>query len=86
MKARELLADLVAINTVSHLPNVDLIDYIARYLAHHGVGSTIVPSPDGQKASLYATIGPSAPGGIILSDIPMWFRPRPTDGARRRSR
>lgn len=67
MKTRELLADLVAFNTVSHLSNVDLIDYIARYLAHHGVGSTIVPSPDGQKASLYATIGPSAPSGIILS-------------------
>ncbi|WP_164139832.1 M20/M25/M40 family metallo-hydrolase, partial [Stenotrophomonas maltophilia] len=41
--------------------------FIKDYLASHGVASRLVPSPDGTKANLYATIGPEVAGGVVLS-------------------
>lgn len=64
---KEMLAKLVSFNTESQRSNLDLIHFCRDYLAGHGVESTLVPSPDGQKANLYATIGPSADGGVVLS-------------------
>ena len=64
---REILADLVGFDTTSARSNLALIEHVRAYLASHGVTAEIFPSPDGGKASLWATIGPSAPGGIILS-------------------
>lgn len=62
----ELLARLVAFDTVSAKPNRELIDWIAGYLAAFGVAAEIVPGPDG-KASLHAVIGPRVDGGVVLS-------------------
>ena len=64
--AKDLLAKLVGFDTTSAKPNLDLIAFVQDYLAGHGIASTLVPSDDGGKASLYATIG-SGPGGIGLS-------------------
>ena len=64
---REILADLVGFDTTSARSNLALIEHVRAYLASHGVTAEIFPSPDGEKASLWATIGPCAPGGIILS-------------------
>jgi len=64
---REMLAKLVSFNTESQRSNLELIDFCRDYLASHGVESTLVPSPDGQKANLYATIGPKVDGGVVLS-------------------
>jgi acetylornithine deacetylase len=64
---KEMLAKLVSFNTESERSNLDLIHFCRDYLASHGVESTLVPSPDGQKANLYATIGPKADGGVVLS-------------------
>ena len=64
---RELLDTLVAFDTVSAKTNIPLIDFVKAYLAGHGVASELVPSPDGQKASLFATIGPSDRPGVGLS-------------------
>ncbi|WP_336802126.1 acetylornithine deacetylase [Kaistia sp. MMO-174] len=64
---REILADLVGFDTTSARSNLALIDYARAYLAGHGVTAEIFPSDDGTKASLWATIGPAGPGGIILS-------------------
>ena len=63
----EMLGRLVAFPTVSSDSNLDLIHYVRDYLAGFGVTSTLVPSPDGRKANLYATVGPIEPGGIVLS-------------------
>jgi acetylornithine deacetylase len=65
--AREMLAKLVAFPTVSRDSNLALIDFARGYLAGHGVESRVVPNPEGTKASLYALVGPSEPGGVVLS-------------------
>jgi acetylornithine deacetylase len=65
--AKDLLARLVAFDTTSHKSNLPLIRFVEDYLRQHGVESTLVPTPDGQKASLFATIGPTGVGGVALS-------------------
>lgn len=66
-RARTLLQDLVGFNTISHLSNLELIEYIERYFADLGVATERVYNEDGQKANLFATIGPETDGGLILS-------------------
>jgi acetylornithine deacetylase len=63
----EMLKRLVAFDTTSRNSNLDLIKYIQSYLDEHGVRSTLVPNAEGTKANLFATIGPEAEGGIVLS-------------------
>lgn len=63
----ELLARLVAFDTTSHKSNLGIVTFIEDYLASHGVAATRVPTLDGQKSSLYATIGPSGVPGVGLS-------------------
>lgn len=63
----EMLARLVAFPTVSRDSNLDLVAFVRDYLAAHGVVARILPSPDGTKANLWASIGPAVPGGIVLS-------------------
>ncbi|HWE16292.1 MAG TPA: acetylornithine deacetylase [Hyphomicrobiaceae bacterium] len=65
--AKDLLARLVAFDTTSHKSNLPIIRFVEDYLRRHGVESTLVPTPDGEKASLFATIGPTGVGGIALS-------------------
>jgi acetylornithine deacetylase len=65
--AEELLARLVAFPTVSRDSNLELIEFVRDYLAGHGVESRIVPDETGRKANLYAQVGPSVPGGVVLS-------------------
>lgn len=64
---KELLARLVAFDTTSHKSNLELIAFVEDYLAGHGLRSDLVLTPDGQKASLFATIGPAGVAGIGLS-------------------
>jgi acetylornithine deacetylase len=63
----QMLERLVAFPTISSASNLDLMHFVRDWLAGHGVAATLVPSPDGMKANLYATIGPNVPGGIVLS-------------------
>ncbi len=65
--AIEMLEKLVAFPTVSRDSNLPLIQFVEDYLSSHGVESTRVYNEDKTKASLYATVGPYTPGGIILS-------------------
>jgi acetylornithine deacetylase len=65
--ALELLERLVAFDTTSHKSNLALIRFVEDYLAQLKVASRLVPSPDGTKANLFATIGPAATPGIALS-------------------
>jgi acetylornithine deacetylase len=62
-----LLAALVGFDTTSSKSNLALIAYVENYLKRHGIAATRVPSPDGAKADLFATIGPEGHGGIGLS-------------------
>jgi acetylornithine deacetylase len=63
----EMIERLIGFDTTSRLSNLALIDFIADYLAGHGVDSTRVFDDSGQKANLYATIGPEQDGGVVLS-------------------
>lgn len=67
MTPRDLLDRLVAFPTVSRDSNLDLIAFAESYLADHGIPATRVPSPCGQKAALYAHVGPEEEGGLVLS-------------------
>ncbi|NGN44836.1 acetylornithine deacetylase [Mesorhizobium sp. CGMCC 1.15528] len=64
---KEMLERLVAFPTVSSDSNLELIEFVKAYLAEHGVSSTVIFNEDGSKANLFATIGPMAPGGVVLS-------------------
>ena len=64
---RRILRQLLAFDTVSANPNRDLIDHVQGMLADHGIASVLVPDASGQKANLYATVGPDGPGGVMLS-------------------
>lgn len=63
----EMLARLVAFDTVSHTSNLPLIEFVEDYLAGWGVASTRFPNEAGDKAALFATLGPQERGGIVLS-------------------
>ncbi|HTG23619.1 MAG TPA: acetylornithine deacetylase, partial [Reyranella sp.] len=63
----DMLKRLVAFDTTSRNSNLELIRYIQDYLGGHGVQSTLVPNAEGTKANLFASIGPEAEGGVVLS-------------------
>jgi acetylornithine deacetylase len=66
-KVRELLATLVGFDTTSSKSNLALIAFVEDYLKSHRIGSLRIPSRDGAKADLFASIGGSGNGGIGLS-------------------
>ncbi len=63
----DLLARLVAFDTESTRSNLSLIDWVGTYLDGWGVSYTRVPSAAGDKAALFATLGPRIDGGVVLS-------------------
>lgn len=63
----ELLARLVAFDTTSHMSNLGIVAFIEDYLLQHGVTSRRIATADGQKAALFASIGPVDVSGICLS-------------------
>ena len=65
--ARELMDRLVSFPTVSTESNLELIDFVEKYLTDLGVPSHRVPNEDGTKAALYAHVGPRIDGGVVLS-------------------
>ncbi len=64
---QEMLGQLISFNTISALSNKDMIQFIADYLAGHGISSSTGGNEDGTKADLIATIGPNVEGGLVLS-------------------
>jgi acetylornithine deacetylase len=58
---------LVAFDTVSAKSNLELISFVSDILEGQGIDAYIVPDDDGAKANLFASIGPEAPGGVVLS-------------------
>jgi acetylornithine deacetylase len=63
----ELLDKLVAFDTTSHKSNLAIVAFIEDYLDGFGIAAVRIPSADGLKASLFATIGPTGDGGVALS-------------------
>lgn len=67
MDTREILARLLAFDTVSSRPNMALIRDVQGLLDAAGIASVLVPDAGGAKANLYATVGPEGAGGVMLS-------------------
>ncbi len=66
-RSTEMLRRLVAFDTTSRNSNLALIDFVRDHLDGFGIASELVPDATGEKANLYATIGPSDRPGICLS-------------------
>ena len=83
MNTPDILARLIAFDTVSRNSNMALMDYVRGLLAEVGVEARLIPNADGTKANLLATIGPGDAGGVMLSGhtdvVPVdgqnWTRP-----------
>jgi len=66
-RAIELTGRLVAFDTESSKSNLGLIDFVESYLREQGVPFIRAPNAKGDKAALFATIGPPIEGGVVLS-------------------
>lgn len=66
-RALQLLERLVAFDTVSRHSNLALIEFVEELLRGLGANPCRVPNEDGSKSNLFATIGPSVEGGVVLS-------------------
>ncbi|MGI3167238.1 acetylornithine deacetylase [Pseudooceanicola sp. 200-1SW] len=67
MDSLSLLETLVAFDTTARTSNLALIDFVETYLTERGFRVTRVMAPEGDRAGLYAAIGPEGPGGVMLS-------------------
>jgi acetylornithine deacetylase len=67
LSSTDMLAKLVGFDTTSRFSNLELIGFVQDYLSRHGVASSLVHDETGQKANLWATIGPDVDGGVVLS-------------------
>lgn len=65
--AVDLLAALVAFDTTSDRSNLPLIHFVRDYLARFGVASRVIADESGEKANLFATLGPAERPGVMLS-------------------
>ena len=66
-QVRDILAALISFDTTSRHSNLALIDWIEARLEPLGAVCTRIPNAEGDKANLWARIGPDVPGGIVLS-------------------
>jgi acetylornithine deacetylase len=64
---RDIFEQLMRHDTVSARPNMQLIHWIKARLEDAGIAVTLIPDAEGQKANLYATVGPEGQGGVMLS-------------------
>lgn len=64
----DLLRELLAFQSVTLTPNIELIERVRELLAQAGIESTLVTDPqDAGRSNLYACVGPRDVPGILLS-------------------
>jgi acetylornithine deacetylase len=63
----EMLAKLVSFDTVSSKSNLPLIEFVESYLRSWNVPHIRLPNEAGDKAAIYATVGPQDRSGVVLS-------------------
>lgn len=63
----DILARLVAFDTVSSRPNIALVEWVADRLSAAGVDAWVQHGDEPGHANLYATIGPPDVPGVMLS-------------------
>ncbi|OWV92676.1 acetylornithine deacetylase [Rhizobium sp. R72] len=67
MQALDILAKLVAFDSVVGTPNAEIVEWISTYLKSFGATVDIIPGPEGDRSNLFATIGPRNKPGYVLS-------------------
>lgn len=83
MDMRAILDRLIGFETVSHMTNLPLLRFVEGLLAEAGIPSTLIFDETGEKANLWARVGPADVPGVILSGhvdvVPVegqaWTRP-----------
>ncbi|WP_281991870.1 acetylornithine deacetylase [Sulfitobacter geojensis] len=79
----ELMTKLISFPTVSRDSNIPLIDWVAEYLASHGIEAHRYIDPDQPKHALFAHVGPWEEGAVVLSGhtdvVPVDGQPWDTD-------
>ncbi len=63
----QLMKKLVSFPTVSRDSNLDLVAWVEAYLGSHGIEAHLKYDETGEKAALFAHVGPWTEGGIVLS-------------------
>jgi acetylornithine deacetylase len=63
----DILDRLIGFPTVSHKSNLPLIDWVETYLKGHGITCHRHWNEAGDKAGLFAHVGPLVEGGVVLS-------------------
>ncbi|MCH2095204.1 MAG: acetylornithine deacetylase [Rhodobacteraceae bacterium] len=83
LSPRAILDALVSFPTVSRDTNLPLIDWVESYLDSHGIASHRQWHEEGDKAALFAHVGPEVDGGVVLSGhtdvVPVDGQPWSTD-------
>lgn len=83
LSPRVLLETLVGFPTVSSVSNLDLVDWVEGYLEGHGITVHRHYDETGEKAALFAHVGPDVAGGVVLSGhtdvVPVEGQPWETD-------
>ncbi|APO79708.1 acetylornithine deacetylase (plasmid) [Rhizobium etli 8C-3] len=67
MNALEILDRLVGFPSVVGTPNDGIVAWIKDYAEGCGATVTVLPAPEGDRANLFATVGPTHVPGYILS-------------------
>jgi acetylornithine deacetylase len=67
MSAIDILDRLIAFPSVVATPNGEIVGWIRDYLEPHGATVSVLKGPEGDRANLFATIGPVDIPGYILS-------------------
>lgn len=67
MDSSTLIKTLIGFDTISYNSNLALIEFVRDYLEELGVDSQLIHDKDKRKANLFATIGPTDRGGVVLS-------------------
>lgn len=67
MTSEDILTELIRFRSVVGQPNGAITGWIADYLERFGVEAQILPGPEGDRANLFATIGPRDVPGLVLS-------------------
>ena len=65
--AIDILSKLVSFDSVSGKPTHDIVGYIDQYLSELGVNVHLSYDDDGERANVFASIGPEIDGGVVLS-------------------
>ncbi|PDT14790.1 acetylornithine deacetylase [Rhizobium sp. J15] len=63
----EILHELIGFPSVVGTPNGAIVGWIETYLRSFGIEAHILPGPEGDRANLFATIGPADRPGYVLS-------------------